>query len=405
MSTTVQRPTRRSGVATVAMLALCVLAASLGTSAANVALPELTAWFGGGYGTTQWVVSVYVLAMTLGSLAAGRWGDALGRGRTLRVGLGLFAAASVIAAMSPSLGVLVAARAAQGLGAAAMITLPLAIARDAVDAKRTGTVMGLLGTATAAGTAAGPALGGLLTEFWGWPGVFAAMAPLPVLALVLGLFGDTAGGGQPGTAGTKEVGLGRAEKRVLALGASLNLVVGTVMMSTLVIGPYFLGGALGLSPAQIGLTMAAAPVTSIVAGTVAGRLVDRRDPARLVPLALACMVVGVASLATLPPLLGLAGYLVGTVSLAPGYQLFMAANNTQIMSSVPASRRGTASGLLGLSRNLGLLAGATVAGSLFAAISGPDAVVANLERGILVVFGLAAIALLVSAFVAKRFRG
>lgn len=383
----------------VVMLALCVLAAALGTSAANVALPELTAWSGGSYGHAQWVVTAYVLAMTAASLLVGRVGDIFGRERVLRMALALFVVAALVAAMAPTLGVLAAARAVQGIGAAAMITLPLAIAKDAVEPERTGSVMGLLGTVTAAGTAAGPAIGGVLLGIGGWPTVFLAMIPLPVAALLVGLIvGGSRQRRRPSESGDEQA---TEPRGLLATGAGLNLIVGMVMMSTLVIGPYFLTGALGLGPGRVGLVMAVAPVTSIFAGVLAGSLVDRGDAARLVPLGLGIMVIGAIALALLPSILGVFGYLVGTVTLAPGYQLFMAANNTQIMSGVSAAFRGTASGVLGLSRNLGLLAGTLVLGSLFAAIatngdvglSAPE----QLEMGMRVTFGGAAAILAVAA--------
>jgi len=404
-------------------LAISVLAASLGTSAANVALPGISADLGAPLPQTQWVTLAYLLSMTATSLASGHLGDLYGRRRMLMAGAAVFTLGAVVAALAPVLGALVAARAIQGAGAAVMMTLPLAIARDTVAADRLGATMGLLGTTAAVGTASGPAVGGALMALSGWPAVFLAMAPLGAVAIALSqpahdgprtrvrTRGAYAAGILLLTAGIALYALGvtspgtsegapswlllacaaaalavfavherRAAHPILPLsllrargvprGAVLNLAVGTVMMSTLVIGPFYLAGALGLTPAAIGIAMAAGPVVSVLTGVPAGRLVDRMSAGRMSTAGLTTMVAGSLALALLPAWWGLAGYLAGTVLLAPGYQLFLAANNTGVLAEAPPERRGAVSGLLGLSRNLGLVTGASLMPVLFATASG-----------------------------------
>lgn len=404
-------------------LALSVLVASLGTSAANVALPTIAADLGGTVAATQWVAVAYLLAMTATSLTVGYLGDLLGRRRMLLIGIAIFSVAALLGALSPTLGTLIAARAVQGVGAAVMMALPLARARDLVPAERLGSVMGLLGTTAAVGTASGPALGGVLITVAGWPAIFAIMAPLGALAAlltwrthdsapahagrrrfdiagVLLLTGAVAlytlGVTNPGAgeqwptapilvgaamllllfvlrerrAANPVLPLALLRTRAISIGAALNLIVGTVMMSTLVVGPFFLAGALDLSPAAIGATMAAGPVAAICTGVLAGRAVDRFGTRRMTTTGLSAMIAGSLALALLPAWWGLPGYITGTVLLAPGYQLFLAANTTGVLAATPADRRGVTSGLLGLSRNLGLVTGASLLPALFAAASG-----------------------------------
>lgn len=415
-------------------LALSVLVASVGTSAANVALPTIARDLDATFAQTQWVALAYLLTMTATSLTVGHLGDLLGRRRILWIGITVFTGAALLCAIAPTLWMLVAARALQGVGAAVMMALPLARARDMVGPERLGRVMGLLGTTAAVGTASGPALGGLLIASAGWPMIFAAMVPLGLLAAALtGMTGrDSDGERAPGrgfdvggvllltaavalyTLGVTAPGadgswptlplLGGAivavslflaresraahpllplsllRNRSVSVGAILNLIVGTVMMSTLVVGPFFLAGGLHLAPAAIGATMAAGPVASICTGVVAGRAVDRFGTNGSTTAGLAAMIIGALALALLPAWWGLPGYITGTVLLAPGYQLFLAANNTGVLSSTPAERRGVTSGLLGLSRNLGLVTGASVIAALFAAASGsPDITAASPE--------------------------
>lgn len=447
-------------------LALSVLVASLGTSAANVALPTIARELDASFAQTQWVALAYLLAMTATSLTVGHLGDLFGRRRILWSGIAVFTAAALLCAIAPTLWMLIAARALQGVGAAVMMALPLARARDMVPPERLGSVMGLLGTTAAVGTASGPALGGLLITVAGWPTIFAAMVPLGLLAglltgasakdghrtgaaprgfdiggvllltaavtlYTLGVTAPGADGSWPTLPllGGAVVATGlfvlrefRATHALLPLslltnrsisgGAILNLIVGTVMMSTLVVGPFFLAGGLHLPPAAIGATMAAGPVASIGTGLLAGRAVDRFGTSRTTSLGLAAMIVGALALALLPGWWGLPGYITGTVLLAPGYQLFLAANNTGVLSATPAERRGLTSGLLGLSRNLGLVTGASVLAALFAAASGspeitaasPEALTSALRVTFLGTAALLTVAVLLSAFTAGRDR-
>jgi len=445
-------------------LALCVLVASLGTSAANVALPTIAHDLDGTFAHTQWVAVAYLLAMTATSLTVGHLGDRIGRRRMLLCGVALFALAAALCAAAPTLELLIAARALQGVGAAVMMTLPLALVRDTAPAQRLGAAMGLLGTTAAVGTASGPALGGVLIGLSGWPMIFAVMAPLGLLAALLvrqggavdthpsppvrpgfdalgvvlltaaiGLYtlGATASATNlPATTGALLGGalllaalfvvrerraaapvlpLALLRMRGIGVGAGLNLIVGTVMMSTLVVGPFYLAGALHLPPAATGATMAAGPLASVATGMLAGRAVDRFGARPVTTAGLTAMTLGALALAFLPGWWGLVGYIGGTVLLAPGYQLFLAANNTAVLGATASENRGVTAGLLGLSRNLGLVTGASVIAALFAAASGapeiggasPEALTTALRTTFVATAALLAVAVAVAFSVGR----
>ena len=106
-----------------ASLSLSMLLSSLGTSIANVGLPTLALAFAASFQEVQWVVLAYLLAITTLIVSVGRLGDTIGRRRLLLAGISLFTVASVLCAVAPTLWLLVAARAAQGLGAAIMLSL------------------------------------------------------------------------------------------------------------------------------------------------------------------------------------------------------------------------------------------------------------------------------------------
>jgi MFS family permease len=175
------------------------------------------------------------------------------------------------------------------------------------------------------------------------------------------------------------------------------------MMTTLVVGPFYLSLALGLAPAQVGLVMAAGPLISTLSGPLAGQATDRFGAPAAVLAGLAAMAAGAAALALLPASLGQAGYLAAMLVLTPGYQLFQAANNAAVLGDADPGQRGVLSGLLSLARNLGLITGAAVMGSVFArasAASGPGAVAAGFRT----TFGVAAALVLAAAALALHAR-
>ena len=401
-----------------------MLLSTLGTSIANVALPTLAGLFGVSFAAVQWVVLAYLLAVTSFLVAAGRLGDLVGRRRLLAVGIVSFTAAAALAAGAPSITVLIAARALQGLGGAVMIALTVALVGGAVSPARAGSAMGLLGAMSAVGTALGPSLGGGLIAVFGWRAIFLVQVPLGLLALWLVVRGLPAeprtergarGGFDPfgtlllagslaawalamtdrsGPFGPRALVLLAAaavaallfvlvERRVaapllrlslfrsadLTTGLLLNLAVSTVVMATLVVGPFHLSRSLGLDAARVGAVLSVGPLVAALAGVPAGRLVDRIGAAGMATLGLAAMLVGAGSLVLLPATLGVPGYAAPIAVLTAGYAVFQAANNTAVMAAA-AEQRGLVSGVLNLSRNLGLITGVAVLGAVFTAGAG-----------------------------------
>ena len=174
-------PLTRSARWALTSLSLSLLLSSLGTSIANVGLPTLAQAFGAIFAQVQWVVLAYLLAITTLIVSVGRLGDLLGRRRLLLGGIALFTFASALCGLAPTLPWLIAARALQGLGAAVMMALTMALVGELVPKARTGSAMGLLGTMSAVGTALGPSLGGVLIATLGWRALFLVNLPLGCL--------------------------------------------------------------------------------------------------------------------------------------------------------------------------------------------------------------------------------
>lgn len=343
-------------------LSLSMLLAALGTSIANVGLPALAHAFDASFHAVQWVVLAYLLAITAVIVSAGSLGDRLGRRRVLLAGLLLFAVACGLCGLAPSLPWLVVARVLQGLGAAVMMAMTLAMVGDTVTKERIGRVMGLLGTMSAVGTAMGPSVGGMLLSFWGWQALFLVGVPLGLLAAALAycyLPVDR----QPGHRPSDKRFWSPLKNPSLRVGLVISALVAAVIMTTFVVGPFYLSRGLGFDPAWMGLAMAVGPCVAALTGVPAGRWVDRLGSQRMTLAGLGVMALGALLLSLVS---GLPAYLGSLVLLTTGYSLFQAANNTAVMSDVEASRRGKVSGLLNLSRNLGLIFGASALGAVFA---------------------------------------
>ena len=343
-------------------LTLSMMLASLGTSIANIALPALAEAFSAPFGEVKWVVVAYLVALTISVVIAGWLGDIFGLKRLLVIGLGLFGIASLLCGFAPNLWVLIGARVLQGVGAAVLMTLSMALMRATARQERLGRAMGLLGTVSALGTALGPSLGGFILSATHWQVIFLVQVPLAVLALVLA---SSFLPNSPRAEIRRPVRYRAMLNAGLVLSLLINLLVAAVMMTTLIVGPFYLGRGLGLEDAMVGLIMAIGPTISIFGGLPSGRLADAWGPQPVVRIGLALLAAGAFLLAILPGMIGIAGYIVAIVILTPGYQLFQAANNTAALADAPKDQRGAVSGLLGLSRNLGLVLGATAMSAVF----------------------------------------
>lgn len=200
--------------------------------------------------------------------------------------------------------------------------------------------------------------------------------------------------------------------RVLSASLVANALVATVMMATLVVGPFYLARALGLSPVMVGLAMSAGPIVAALSGVPAGRIADTYGARRVALAGLGAVTLGAWLVSGVPGRLGVLAYVAPVAIVAAGYALFPSANNAAVMSEAAANQRGVVSGLLALSRNLGLVTGASVMGALFARASGaadvataaPAAVALGMRVTFAVAGGLALVAFLLVANAGRGLR-
>jgi MFS family permease len=421
-------------------LALALLMTALDTSIVNASLPLLAQTLGISFQSAQWIVLAYLLAVTSFTVSAGRVGDVVGRRRLLLAAIALFIVASVVCAAAPSLRWLISARAVQGVCAGTMMALAVAIVADVTDNGNRGQAMGRLAAMSAIGTTLGPVIAGALSRSGGGA-IFLVNVPLGILAFVIvrrylpaatphssrPVSFDTVGTlllaltlsayalsmtrGADGRSGVNETlfvlavcgaaAFAAAEARAasplmpiamfrdLALSAGLvtSAAVATVMMATLIVGPFYLSRAVGLRAGQTGAVLSAGPAAAALTAALAGRMVERFGGSRTVMGGLLTMAVGACALAILPLSAGVGGYVVPLVVMTAGYATFQTGNNTSVMAAIAYSQRGVVAGLLTLSRNLGLITGASVMGAVFLhatgvsdiATAGPEAVAAGMR--------------------------
>lgn len=153
----------------------------------NVALPSMASDLDAPFSALQWVIDGYALALAALLMVAGSLGDLFGHRRLYVAGLVVFAAASLGAALSPNAAVLITARAVQGVGGAAMFATSAALVAATYQGRDRGVAFGVWGAVNGAAAAAGPILGGLLTQGLGWQAIFLVNLPIAAVAVVIAL--------------------------------------------------------------------------------------------------------------------------------------------------------------------------------------------------------------------------
>ncbi|GAA4990736.1 MFS transporter [Actinopolymorpha pittospori] len=411
-------PTRRSvQSASLTLVVACVglVVTVLDSTAVTVALPTIGDQLGGAVSGLQWVVDAYALMFAGLMLSAGSISDRAGASRAFGVGVGLFTLASALCALAPSLALLIAARAVQGGAAAVMLPASLALVRQAyADPRARIRAIAYWTASGGVAIAAGPVVGGVLTDALGWQAIFLINVPIGLLGLVgllqaprstprqapLDLIGQVAAmlavtgatfAAIEGGAGSVLAGLVgaavcvvgailfvRVERRsphpavplhlfrsvpvtvYVATGFALNFAFyGIVFVLTL-----FFQNQRGVTPMTAGLMFV--PMTGFVmaANLLAGKLTTRfgpRPPMVAGQLVQAAGLLGLVSVSRATPTVVI---LVLLVPLGIGAGLAVPPLTTALLDAVDAERAGLASGLLNAARQLGGAVGVALSGAL-----------------------------------------
>ncbi|MCE0539576.1 MFS transporter [Kineosporia rhizophila] len=388
----------------------------------NVALPDITSDLQADFSHVQWVIDSYALSLAALLLGAGGLADAIGRRRVYVAGLTIFAAASVACGLAQDVDTLIAGRAVQGIGGAAMFATTVALINVSYEGRDRATAFGLWGAVSGAGAGAGLVIGGILTDLLSWRWAFWVNLPVSVLAVVLTLmvFTETARRrvrlDVPGmltftaaaalvTYAIIEAGEQGWTARVpvlTALGGLLALALFVVLQRRsenplidlgLLARPVFAGAVLAaavlscaafgssvlisiwlqsvvdLSPLTAGLALL--PL-SLVSFAVSGGLSSRLHHVPVArPIGAGLFLIGCGSLLMLlvQPGSSWTALLPGLLVVGLGVGLAAPPLTSAALSAVPLQRSGMASGVLNTSRQLGTAFGVAILGSVFTSLA------------------------------------
>ncbi len=436
---------------TLAVVGTGTFMSALDTSVVNVALPVIGHATRSPVSTVEWVILAYLVTVSSSLLVFGRLADIHGRRRIYMAGLLVFVAGSLGCGLSGTVGPLILARVIQALGAAMIFALSPSILISAFPANERGRALGLQATMTYLGVAAGPGLGGYLTQHFGWPVIFYMNVPIGLLAVLAArkvLRPDRQDTGQPfdpaGAAAmavtlaslllvlSKGADLGWGHPLIqglagLAAGGAVAFVIierrsthpaldfrlfanRTFAVSVLAaylcylasaavsfLMPFYLLSAAGYSVSHAGLMMMSVPLAMLAVTGPSGCLSDTTGVRLPATAGMVLMAAGVALLGRLR-LSDSAGHLVACLALlGAGTGLFTAPNNSAIMGAVPKERQGVAGAILAAARTVGFASGVALAGLIYMACLGsqtggsPEAVARAVRVGLRVtaVFALA----------------
>lgn len=172
---------------TLIVVCVAIFMLLLDITVVNVALPKIAHGLKASFSDIQWVVDAYALTLASLLLTAGSLADLMGRRLLFAIGLGLFAATSLLCALAPTALFLILARGGQGIGGAIMFSTSLALLAQEFHGRERGTAFGIWGATTGAAVAIGPLVGGVLTDTLGWQSIFFVNVPIGLAGAALTL--------------------------------------------------------------------------------------------------------------------------------------------------------------------------------------------------------------------------
>lgn len=342
-------------VATVLAITAAAGLVPLNSTMIAVALPTIATDFGISTGTVSVLITVYLVAMLVGQPIAGRISDIIGNRRAVTLALVGMIVTSCAGALAPTFVLLVVARLAQALCAAALGPSVQALLRSVTPLDQQGRAFGLMGVVLGVGAASGPVVGGVLTQVAGWEAIFLVNVPIAAGALIAARRANVASRGvRELTSPDAVVSDGRILNRTFVSCFSVQALSTIAQYALLLLTPIILA-ARGWASGSIGLVLSALTVGMIVVGPAGGRAGDRYGRRR--PIGLGLLVATSATVA-----LFVAGSSVAVGLLVVALAVFglgLGAATPNLMSSalesVPMNRTGSAAGVLSTSRYVGSL--------------------------------------------------
>lgn len=349
---------------------------SLDVTVVGTALPRITGELGGLH-LYPWVFSIYLLTSTLTVPVWGKLADVRGRRPTYLVAVTLFLAGSFACGAAPTMSLLVAARALQGLGAGGLVPLTQTIFGDIFPVETRARMQGVFALVWGVSSILGPTAGGAIVSFWSWPWVF--YINLPVGAVAMLLFVSSFHEQVPVRPTRRQlfaaliptIPIGLLRDRVTGLAVAIGALSGPMLFAFIAYVPLYLQGALGMEPVWAGLVTAPLSLAWSTATFVGGRLMLRTSFRSVIRGGMVSLVLGAGAfwlgLATLPSAFGWVVFSAATLLFGAGmgatFSLFFIA----VQDRFGWERRGAVTALLTLSRQLGATTGVAALGAWIAA--------------------------------------
>jgi EmrB/QacA subfamily drug resistance transporter len=429
---------------TLALTASASFLAALDTMVVNTALPTIGHDLHASLQALEWVVNAYTLSFAVLLMAGAALGDRFGRKRMFIAGLGIFAAASAACALAPGAGTLVAARVLQGVGAALVMPLAMALLGAAYPREVRAKALGIYGGITGLAVFAGPVVGGAIAQSGAWQGIFWLNLPLALvlmalagarlreshgpqapldlggmvlatggaLGLVWGLVrADVAGWGRAEVVGALLAGavsgalflawqarsrapmmpLRLFRANAFAAGNAAAFMFSAALYGTLFFLAQFLQIAQGQGPLGAGLRLLPWTATLFVMAPLAGAMVNRVGEKPLVVAGLLLQSAGLAWIAAIAtPDLPYARLVLPLIITGAGLSAAMPAAQNAVFGAVAPPEIGKASGIYNMLRFLGGVFGVAVLAAVFAAGGGLHSA-AEFGRGFVPAMAVAAL--------------
>jgi EmrB/QacA subfamily drug resistance transporter len=406
---------------TLAIVSVALFMTALDNLVVSTALPSIRRNLGASIESLQWTVNAYTLSFAVLLLTGAALGDRFGRRRMFVAGVGVFTVSSALAALAPSVTVLVAARAVQGAGAAMVLPLTLTLLSEAFPPERRGLALGIWGGVSGLGVALGPLVGGAVVEGISWPYIFwlnvpvglaliplaarrleesygpdrhldlpgLALAGLGLLGVVFGIVrGQALGWSSPAILGSIGTGLVllaafvawelrspapmlpmrffRSRAFAATNGVSFAMFFGT--FGSIFLLAQFFQTTQGYSPLESGLRTLPWTGMPMIVAPIAGVLSDRIGSRPLMVAGLALQAIAIAWLAAVStPTVAYAALVIPFVLAGTGMALVFAPAANAVLASVRPDEAGKASGATNAIRELGGVLGVAVLASLFTA--------------------------------------
>ncbi len=403
-------PARRRWALTTVTIAVAM--ASLDTSIANAVLPTIAVDVHASPADSIWVVNAYQLALVACLLPFASLGEILGYRRVYRYGLALFTVASLLCALSWSLGSLTAARVLQGVGAAGIMSVNTALIRFIYPARLLGRGVGINAMIVGTSTAVGPTIAAGILSIASWQWLFAINVPAGLIAMALALrslpetprathrFDVISALLNAGTFGLLIFGIGEGAHEA-AWSTTAAVLAGFVVLGALLVRrqlglrspmlpvdlyqrpifalssvtsmcsfaaqglsfvslPFYFQTVLGHTAVQTGLLLTPWPVVTAIMAPIAGPLSDRYPPAILGGIGMVTLCIGLSLLATMHAAPTTWEIVWRMMICGAGFGFFQSPNLKALMSAAPPERSGGASGIIATSRLVGQSTGAAL---------------------------------------------